>query len=399
MTLYETLALAPAFVDPGDTEVLRARILAASPRPLRELFKGIPADLALVCRTAMHPELERRYASAGELARDLENVLALRPIAARAPSAAARLADWARRNPARATAAALATALVVGGPLVFGLQQRAANERVAAVNVRLVAANAAADRNLRQAVDAVDTMLARVGHETLRDVPQMVSIRRDLLEDALRFYAGFLAGSDGDPELRRRVELARSRVSALHVTLGDLAEAERELGLLLDTLRAAAARPDADDETLRVYADVAGRLGEVLARRDDHAGAGARIREAIVAHERVPDERRTAYAELQRGQCFDKLGDLEERRGRVAEAEDAVRSAVAISRSGVARFPDDSAFVLALGRQLDRLGTRLLHGGHPDRAVEALRESVARLESYREREPGDAQGATSWPRR
>ncbi len=406
VTLYELLALSPAFVDPGDTEVLRARILAARPRPLRDLHKGIAGDLVLVCRTAMHPELESRYPSASALARDLENVLALRPIAARAPSAAARVASWARRNPARATAGALALALVVGGPLVFGLQQRAANERVAAINRELAAALAesehqrgradtersAADRNLKKAVDAVDTMLTRVGQDTLRDVPQMVSIRRDLLADALRFYSDFLGEREGEPVLRREVELARNRVSAMHMALGDLDDAHRELVTLVAGLRAEAERPDADAETLRAFAEIVGRLGEIDGFRDDFDEAYARIQEAIAAHERIPEERRTAYMELQRGGCYDKLSDLEQRRGQHAAAEAPALRAVEISRAGMARFPSVTSFELALGRQLDRLGTLCLRTKREAEAVEMLSESVAMLESYREREPSDSHG-------
>ncbi len=407
VTLYEMLALSPAFVDPGDTEVLRKRILEARPLALKKLHRGISNDLALVCQTAMQPEAAERYPSAAALAADLENVLSLRPIAARAPGVAARVMGWARRNPARATAAALAVALVVGGPLVFGLQQRVANRRVEAINTDLTKAldeserqrqradveRAAADRNLKKAVQAVDTMLTRVGQETLRDVPQMVSVRRDLLADALDFYAGFLAEREGDPVLRREVELARSRVSAMHMLLGDLAEAERELVTLLAPMRLEAERQDADDATLRAFADVAGRLGEVHARRGNLDDARARITEASAAFERIPDERRTAYAELQRSGSFDKLAELEQRRGgREAAAEAAARQAVAVSRAGQARFPDERRFALGLGRQLDRLGTILLRSNRAEESVDVLSEAVATLEGYHEREPADAHG-------
>jgi len=406
VTLYEMLALSPAFADPGDTEVLRKRILDARPRALKGLHRGISGDLVLVCQTAMQAEAAGRYPSAAALASDLENVLTLRPIAARAPSVAVRIASWARRNPARATAAALGIALAIGGPLVFGLQQQAANRRIAAINTDLETAlgeserqraradveRAAADRNLKKAVDAVDTMLTRVGQDKLRDVPQMVSVRRDLLADALGFYTSFLAEREADPVLRREVELSRSRVASMHMLLGDLADAERELVPLVEAVRADATRSDADDETLRTFADVAGRLGEVHARRGNLDDAQARITEATAAFERIPDERRTAYAELQRGGSFDKLAELEQRRGREAPSEAAARQAVAISRAGRARFPDERRFALALGRQLDRLGTILLRSRRPEESVEMLSEAVTSLEKYRELEPNDAHG-------
>jgi serine/threonine protein kinase len=406
VTLYELLALAPAFSDPGDTEVLRERILAAQPRPLRSLHAGLGSDLALVCSTAMQPEPGERYASAALLAADLANVLALRPIAARAPSPAARVVGWARRNPARATATALAAALVIGGPLVFGLQQIAANRRIAAINQDLARAlgeselqrtradreRAASERNLHKAVAAVDTMLTRVGQETLRDVPQMVTVRRDLLEDALRFYSDFLDERQGDPDLRRAVQLSQSRVSAMRVMLGDLTDAEGELETLVDELRARAESPDAEDETLSTFADLMGRLGEVNSWRGNFDASESRISEAITVFERIPAPRRTADIELRRGAAYDKLAELERRRGRTAEAEAAARAAVAISREGLVRFPARTEFVLALGHQLDRLGTILLRSRREVESIDVLSEAARKLQDYRESEPGDVHG-------
>jgi tetratricopeptide (TPR) repeat protein len=406
VTLYELLSLTPAFVDPGDTEALRARILASSPRPLRELHRGIASDLALVCRTAMQPEPAARYASAAALAADLENVLALRPIAARAPSVGARIASWARRNPARATAATLAFALVVGGPLVVALQQHAANERVAAVNVQLSAAlsesehqrglaetaRAAADRNLKAALEAVDTMLSRVGQETLRDVPQMMTVRRTLLEDALGFYTRFLKDREGDAELRRDVVFARDRVSVRHMFLGDMGEAERELVALLALTREDALRANADVEMLRTYADVQGRLCDVYARRGAFDSARASITAAIAAYERIPADERDVRVELQRAGNQDRLADLARQEGRQDEAEAAARSAVAISRAARLRFPDDTRLLAALGRELDRLGTLQVRSRNAAAGEVDLTESVELLQDYVRRVPSDTDG-------
>ncbi len=406
VTLYEMLALAPAFEDPGDTEVLRARILDARARPLRAIHRGISTDLALVCATAMQAEPADRYGSAGALAADLDRVLELRPIAARAPSATARLVSWARRSPARATAAVLATAIVTLGPLVFGLQQSAANARIEAANEDLERAlteseaqrsradreREAADKNLAKAIQAVDVMLTRVGQEKLRDVPQLVSVRRDLLEDALQFYAGFLAERGGDEGLRREVERARARVSLLHMTLGDLETAERELTVLATSMRADAERLDADDETLRAFADVSSSLGEVLARRDAYAVARERILESLMILDRIPAERRSALMELQLGSSHDKLADLGQRRGLAAEAEEHARAAIRVSRAGLQRFPDEARFALALGRQLDRLGTIRLRSRDAAQAVELLTEAVSVLEGYHAHDSLDAHG-------
>jgi len=406
VTLFEMLALQPAFEDGGDTEKLRASIVAGRTQGPQDIRRGVSSDLALVCRTAMQADPADRYASAATLAEDLSNVLALRPITARAPSVVARVASWARRNPARATAFALAITLVVGGPLVFALQQRTANRRIEKANSELTAAlvesqrqrtradteRASSERNLEKAVQAVDMMLTRVGQETLRDVPQMTTVRRELLGDAQRFYAGFLAENESNADLRRAVEASRDRLSDISMLFADLPTAEKELVALLEPLRPKSAAADATDEALHAFAMISGRLGEVEGRNGKFDAAETHIREALAAFERIPVERRKAIVELRRAGSLDKLADLAGARGNAAQSEAASRAAIATSRDAFARFPDAHAFQLALGRQLDRLGSMLWRSGRADEAIAAFEESLTLLASYRKREPSDSHG-------
>jgi hypothetical protein len=115
-TLYELCALRRAFSG-ANAQDLSTRILEGRCEPLRRRNPRVGRDLAIVCATAMEPDPARRYASAGALARDLENVLALRPIEARPPGPALRALRFAQRHPAASAALALGAAVAVGGPL------------------------------------------------------------------------------------------------------------------------------------------------------------------------------------------------------------------------------------------------------------------------------------------
>src|SRR6202030_3089825 len=86
LTLYELLALRPAF-DEGDRPRLIKRVTTAEPPRLDVLNPAIPRDLVTIVGKATAREPGRRYATAGELAADLRRFLDDQPIQARRVSA------------------------------------------------------------------------------------------------------------------------------------------------------------------------------------------------------------------------------------------------------------------------------------------------------------------------
>src|SRR5690606_11922432 len=72
-------------------------------------------DLETIVAKAMKPEPARRYATADDLADDLERLLSLRPIAARPVSLPGRIVRFTRREPARALLGLLLILLAAGG--------------------------------------------------------------------------------------------------------------------------------------------------------------------------------------------------------------------------------------------------------------------------------------------
>ena len=85
LTLYEMLALRPAFDEPDRARLIRQITDEEPPRLLR-LDPSIPRDLATIVHKAMAREPAHRYATAGDLAADLRRFLDNRPIVARRPS-------------------------------------------------------------------------------------------------------------------------------------------------------------------------------------------------------------------------------------------------------------------------------------------------------------------------
>lgn len=86
----------------------------ADPTPPRHLQPGIPRELEIICLRCLEKTPAARYESAAALADDLDRFLERKPIQARRPSLVTRTARWARRNPWKAAAMALAAFVLVG---------------------------------------------------------------------------------------------------------------------------------------------------------------------------------------------------------------------------------------------------------------------------------------------
>jgi eukaryotic-like serine/threonine-protein kinase len=112
--LYELLTGERPFR--GSRQMLLLQVLHDDPRPLRQLHDKVPRDLETICLKAMAKSPARRYATAKELADDLQRWLRGEPIRARPVGQAARLWRWCWRNP---VAVGLLLAVTFGS--AFGL--------------------------------------------------------------------------------------------------------------------------------------------------------------------------------------------------------------------------------------------------------------------------------------
>jgi serine/threonine protein kinase/tetratricopeptide (TPR) repeat protein len=385
VTLFECIALRRPFHHDDATQ-LRAAILAANPPRLSSLAGGVPPELEAVVEVAMSPELDRRYRSAADFARDLSHVLAREPIEARPAGAAMRLRRWAQRNPARAVATALAVAIVVGGPLAFGLVQHdaavkerefshalgLAKSQVDDANKELVATNSELERkradlagalgrerderehaqqNLEQALDAVDTLLTRVGDQKLAWIPQMEGVRRDLLEDALKFYVRFVDQRGDDPRVRMRQAMTQRKVSSIRGELGQPAAARESAAASVATLRELerAAPDDADvrcqlTASLVQYGDVIDSLQEFQEGEAVQREVIERLEREIAAHDPPPVHERTQLTTSEQQYAF-----LLRDNGRYDEAIEHTKRAVDGLRQLFAEKPDDADLQHRLG--------------------------------------------------
>jgi hypothetical protein len=117
VTLYEMLTLKPAFRASQRVQLIHA-ILHDEPVRPRKYDRQIPRNLETIVLKAIAKNPSNRFATAGELARELERFVEGRPIRSRRVSVPERLWRWSRRNPAVALlillAATLTSILAIG---------------------------------------------------------------------------------------------------------------------------------------------------------------------------------------------------------------------------------------------------------------------------------------------
>jgi eukaryotic-like serine/threonine-protein kinase len=97
VTLYELLTGRPAFVAESSEQLLD-QILNAEPPALRTHNRAIPADLETIVLKAIAKDAAVRYATAQDLADDLQRFLDAKPIVARRPALGDRAVMWSRRH-------------------------------------------------------------------------------------------------------------------------------------------------------------------------------------------------------------------------------------------------------------------------------------------------------------
>ncbi len=379
VTLYELLTLTPAFRGEATHEIARAIELGAF-TPVRRRNTAVSWESETVCHRAMALEPGERYATAVDFARDLDNVLDRRPIDARRAGAVLRLKRWAQRNPAIAVGCTLGLIAVIGGAIGYAVIEHDARERIAEKHAR-------AERNFERATRAVNTMLTKVGDETLRNIPQMEAVRRDLLLEALASYQEFLADSVTDPDLRAETGRIHCKIATLqfdlHETESALTSARSAITIFEQLGQEHAFAPSDRSELAlarRVVADVLEETGD-LADADQ--------------------ERLTAINELERSrddntQTTDEtvlLAQLRHARGtglRTSapdEAESEFRAALAIMAELIVKHPDRHEYRAIAARGRSQLAASRGGRGHHKEALQLHTKSVEDFDQLLEAVP------------
>ncbi len=112
LTLYELLAMRPAFVEKDRNKLIK-QVTTGEPTPLDRVRREIPRDLVTIIQKSIAREPSQRYATAEGLASDLQRFLDDEPIQARRQTQLERYVRWARHHHGIAALSSVLTAVLL----------------------------------------------------------------------------------------------------------------------------------------------------------------------------------------------------------------------------------------------------------------------------------------------
>ena len=380
LTLYELLVLRPAF--PGDDgPALLRRIDEQEPPHLGKLDPRIPSDLATVVHKAMAKQREERYTTAQQFADDLQRVLEGKPTIAKPPTIADRFGKWVRRHQRIVVATSVICICAVLGLATSTLiiaREKNKTER----NYQR------AEEYFREAKKAVDGSYAMAA-EKLADVPGASQVRKEMLQDALRYYHGFVEKAKQDPSLRADLALTYGKIGTLTAEIGSTEEAieahrdalklfeqlvdenpnvadyRRSLALCHNNLGLALAQSGQTDEAQRAYREAIRLQSDFVAGSED---AGQCLSDLALSHS--------------------NLGLLLSETGEAHAAEKSFRDAIQLQEDLLEVEPDNPEYLRNIAASFNNLSALHVNDA-PDRAAELCLEALRHQTRAAESRPGE----------
>ncbi|QEG02884.1 Serine/threonine-protein kinase PknB [Stieleria maiorica] len=386
-TLYFCLTGRPPFRSASAIETLR-QVIDEEPVEPRELNRAIDADLQTITLKALFKEPAKRYASAADLADDLNRYLRGEPILARPVSRVERSIRWCRRNPMVATLASGIAMLLIVIATISLLSSIRLRQHVQ----RESEARKEAEEFFSVSLNVIHEMVTSYASDSLEHVPQMQTARRELLHRALSLYERLSQSRPSNPQLWNQYARTRYRIALLHSLLGETHEAQlafRDAIAVLDSLIEASP----DDMDLQVqWARSHAMLGETLRITNPetarvHFQRGLSLQTKF--HRQFPEN--TDY-KLECSRTLNNLGLLLTQTGEFSVAEDDFNSAIELLRelADDTSLPitDRSRFLADLARSQINLGVLLRKfPGRVDGAHQSYELAIKNLEQALALEP------------
>lgn len=340
LTLFELVALQPAFADATHATLIKSKLHQAPPR-LRSFRPDIPRDLETIILKACATDAAARYPTAAALTEDLQRFLDDRPILARRATSLERVSRWARRNPAVAglsfavvtSLAALAIVFASGNYRMgrtlaeLKIAKEVADQNLSEKATALAAAEqqrTLAGNNLTMAIEAFDEIMRNIGS---RGGAEALSV--ELNDGEVAYGAGVV--TEADAEMLGTLLKFFDRFSQENATelLAETAAANHRVGDILIQLGRI-------DEAEAAYLTALEQIERILAGESTRNTASATTAPLI---DRGGDEQHTRIEQLK---LLNALGLTVGARGAIEEAQQYFRRVAELyqANSGVAQRSD-----------------------------------------------------------
>jgi tetratricopeptide (TPR) repeat protein len=341
-------------------------VRASSAVERREEARRLVGDLDTIVLRAMDPEPGRRYASAEQLAADVQRYLDGLPVLSRKDTAGYRLGKFVRRHKAGVAAAAAVLLLILGFSVTVTLLFRKAEQdrdRAEAVSGFLVDLFEKADpsRSRGKTITARE-ILDRGQRQIAGDLQAAPETRAALMETMGRVYRSLGLYDQARSLLEESLRIRQRTLGPNHL---DVAESELNLALMFQYMRKGAEAEPLIREGLEIYrrqgatasrdyAAGLNNLGGLLEAREDYAGAEAVYREALSLKRKIPGSGEDLAT------SFNNLGKLLYEKGDTAAAEPYLRKGLEMRRRilGGEPHPDVATSLNNLASVLEAKGER-----------------------------------------
>ncbi|XZE46537.1 protein kinase domain-containing protein [Pirellulaceae bacterium SH467] len=230
LTIYEAFTLKNPFSQYEGAALLKA-IQSPAVEPPRRFCPSIPKDLETIILRAIRPDRNARYSSARELAWDLERFANGESIDALRVTWREQASAACRKYPDRVLAG---VCTMVVATVAMGVHSAVVQRERNRTRIQWARGN----ENYEQARAAVDSLGLRVS-EQLAALPGTEALRREVLQETLKYYGTFITRSNHDPLLQRDVAETRWKMANLIGIAGSKEDAIEALALAANDLHQA----------------------------------------------------------------------------------------------------------------------------------------------------------------
>lgn len=366
--------------------------------PIERLLRGAD-ELEIIVQKALAKERERRYQTAGELARDLRHFLAGEPIEARRDSGLYLLRMSLRRHRTAVTVAAAFLVLVTVAAATLAVLYGRQGELLTQVERERAAAREAqsrAEHRFAELRSLARTFIFELDPQ-LADLPGGEGLRRFIIEHGLK-YLDSLARELPPDDLRLQAELGAAYCQLAGVlgdpqesNLGDLKGAlENYLRGLPYVERVVAADASAVGPRLGLHAASLRTAGilRALGRMDEAEHHERRASECMVELKRLaPEEPGVRLALIQDRQA---QAEALERTGDAAAAADVYTELMAEAEGLRPSMLNDVHLLHALAMMESRLGGLRQVQGRVDDALACFRRGIGHMKTLVDMRPNRA---------
>jgi non-specific serine/threonine protein kinase/serine/threonine-protein kinase len=336
-----------------------------------KLRRRLAGDLDNIVLKALRKEPQRRYASVQEFSEDIRRHLEGLPVAASPDTLGYRARKFVQRNKAGALAAAAIVVTLLTATGITTWQARVARRE-----------RDNAQRRFGQVRQLANKVLFDY-HDKVVKLSGSVSLRQQMIKDALQYLDNLAIEGGSDVGLQREVAAAYQKVGDVQgnpyeSNLGDIDGALDSYHKALRIRESLLAKQPADADLRRELAKNHEAIGDILWTKGDYAGSATDYRETLRIYEEVAnggkgtveDGYGTARTRVRIGQALSRSGDtagaLESFRLGLAKYEEVTALAPAVKKY---RRGKGSAFL--------KVGDMLAQSGDFDSALDNHRQTLA----------------------